>query len=198
MSDRAGLRAAKQAMRARMRELRSAIPPEERRSLAKQIEERAFALSAVRDAETVMLFSSFGAEVPTQGMIERAWEAGQRVVLPVLHQGAIHVAAVRRGQALRITRYGPREPLEDEPVPAQEIDVVVAPGLAFDRSANRLGYGGGHYDRLLGRLRPGARAIGIGFQIQLVDAVPHGRSDRPLDSVVTDREVVIGPPAPGR
>ena len=198
MSDRASLRAAKQAMRARMRELRGGIPPEERRSLAKQIEERLFAFPAIRDAKTVMLFSSFGTEVPTGEMIERAWDAGQRVALPVLHQGAIHVAALKPGQALRTTSYGPMEPPDDEPVPAEEIDVVVAPGLAFDRSANRLGYGGGHYDRLLGRLQPGAQAIGIGFQMQLVDAVPHGRSDRPLDAVVTDREVVIGPPAPGR
>ena len=198
MSDRAGLRAAKQAMRARMRELRGAIPTEERRSLANQIEERLFALPAMRDAETLMLFSSFGTEVPTQGMIERAWDAGQRVVLPLLRQGSIRVAAVRSGQALRASSYGPMEPPEDEPVPAEEIDVVVAPGLAFDRSANRLGYGGGHYDLLLGRLQPGAQSIGIGFHMQLVDAVPHGRSDRPLDAVVTDREVVIGPPAPGR
>ena len=87
--------------------------------------------------------------------------AGQRVTLPMLRQGAIHVAAVRRGQALRTTSYGPMEPLDDEPVPAEEIDVVVAPGLAFDRSANRLGYGGGHYDRLLARLQPGAQAIGM-------------------------------------
>jgi len=198
VSDRTGLRAAKQAMRVRMRELRDAIPPEERRSLAQQIEARLFALPALGDAETVMLFSSFGTEVPTQGMIERAWEAGQRVVLPLLRHGAIRVAAVRRGQALRASGYGPMEPPDDEPVPAEEIEVVVAPGLAFDGHANRLGYGGGHYDRLLWRLQPGAHTIGIGFHVQLVDAVPHGRSDWPLDAVVTDREVVIGPSAPGR
>lgn len=198
MSDRPRLRDAKLAMRARMRELRDAIPPEVRRALATQIEERLFALSAVRDAETMMLFSSFGSEVPTQAMIERAWEEGRRVALPLLRQGGIRVAAARRGQALRASSYGPMEPPDDEPVPAEEIDVVVAPGLAFDRSANRLGYGGGHYDRLLGHLRPGARTIGIGFQLQLVDAVPHGRSDRPLDRVVTDREVVTDPRAPGR
>jgi 5-formyltetrahydrofolate cyclo-ligase len=198
VSDRAGLRAAKQAMRALMRELRGAIPPEERRSLAKQVEERLFGLPAMRDAQTVMLFSSFGTEVPTQRMIERAWDAGQRVVLPLLRQGSIRVAAVRRGQALWASSYGPMEPPDDEPVASEEIEVVVAPGLAFDRSANRLGYGGGHYDRLLGRLQPDAKTIGIGFQVQLVDAVPHGRSDRPLDAVVTDREVVIGPRAPGR
>src|SRR5439155_19017898 len=131
--------------------------------------------------------------VPTEGIVERAWDAGQRVTLPMLHQGAIRVAAVRRGQALRTTSYGPMEPLDDEPVPAEEIDVVVAPGLAFDRSANRLGYGGGHYDRMLGRLQPGAQAIGIGFQMQLVDAVPPGRSGRPLGAVVNTCDVVISP-----
>lgn len=198
MSDRAGLRNAKQAMRARMRELRSAIPPEERDRLAGEIEERLFAQPPVRSATAVMLFSSFGSEVPMQGMIERAWDEGKNVLLPVLRGGSIRLAAARQGEMLFASSYGAMEPSDEHVVPAEEIDVVVAPGLAFDREGNRLGYGGGHYDRLLGGLRETAHTVGIGFHVQLVDAVPHGRSDRPLDAVVTDREVVICARSAGR
>jgi len=198
VSDRAGLRAAKQAMRAHMRELREAIPSEERDRLAGEIRERLFGMPAVQAAQTVMLFSSFGSEVPTRHMIERAWGAGQRVALPLLREGEIRAAALRPGHVLVSTSYGPMEPPDDEPVAVDAIDVVVAPGLAFDRHGNRLGYGRGHYDRLFAGLRTTARTIGIGFHVQLVDAVPHGTSDRPIDAVVTDREVVICAPAPGR
>jgi len=68
----------------------------------------------------------------------------------------------------------------------EDIDVAVVPGLAFDRRGHRVGYGGGFYDRFLGRLRPDALTVGICFSVQLVDEVPHGRGDRPVDLVVTE------------
>ena len=57
-------------------------------------------------------------------------------------------------------------------VDPDEVDLVITPGLAFDRAGHRLGYGGGHYDRYLGRARPEAPRVGIGFPLQLVDEVP--------------------------
>jgi 5-formyltetrahydrofolate cyclo-ligase len=89
------------------------------------------------------------------------------------------------------------EPALRTEVPPEEIDVVVAPGLAFDREGNRLGYGGGHYDRFLDRLGDAARVV-IGFHAQLVGSVPSGPNDRRVDLIVTDHETVIcsSPPGP--
>jgi 5-formyltetrahydrofolate cyclo-ligase len=74
------------------------------------------------------------------------------------------------------------------------IDVVVVPGLAFDPAGNRVGYGGGHYDRYLRRLARSALRVGICFPRQLVPEVPHGEGDEPVDLVVTGT-VVTGPRA---
>ena len=72
------------------------------------------------------------------------------------------------------------------------IDVVVVPGLAFDRAGFRVGYGGGNYDRFLPRLRPDAVRVGFAFGLQLLPAgkVPRGPNDEPVHHVVTERELV--------
>jgi 5-formyltetrahydrofolate cyclo-ligase len=93
----------------------------------------------------------------------------------------------RSGDPVKPSSFGALEPAAGEPVGPEEIDVVVVPGLAFDRRGHRVGYGGGFYDRFLGRLRPDALTVGICFSVQVVDEVPHGRGDRPVDLVVTEQ-----------
>jgi 5-formyltetrahydrofolate cyclo-ligase len=164
----------------------------------------------VREASTVLIFYSFGSEVPTAGIAARLASGGTRVLLPFLEEGTMAAAEFvpgTKGDLVRTT-YGPKEPAGRIRVPADEIDVVLAPGLAFDREGHRLGYGGGHYDRYLNALRPDAVRIGIAFHSLVVPVVPHGPDDESLDLVVTDREVIRCPdrtargrtdrPAPGR
>ena len=88
------------------------------------------------------------------------------------------------------TPYGPAEPARRQPVEPGQVDVVIVPGLAFDRLGRRLGYGAGFYDRWLRRVRPDTMRVGIGFSFQVVDRVPAGGSDERVDVVVTDREVI--------
>ena len=181
---------AKAALRARMRALRREIPPEERARRSALVEEALFSLLEVRRARRVLLFYSFGSEVDTSGMAGRVLGAGKSLLLPFLRAGVMEAAEVRPGEALTLTAYGPREPVRRVAVAPSSVDVVVTPGLAFDRRGHRLGYGAGHYDRYLGRLGRGAARIGVGFSIQVVDRVPTGRGDQRLDLVVTDDEVI--------
>jgi 5-formyltetrahydrofolate cyclo-ligase len=193
-----------------MRKTRAAIPSEERARLGSEIEDRVLSLPQVGRASTVLIFYSFGSEVPTAGIAARLASGGARVLLPFLEEGTMAAAEFAPGTEGNLVRttYGPKEPAGRIPVPADEIDVVVAPGLAFDREGHRLGYGGGHYDRYMNELRPDAVRIGIAFHPLVVPNVPHGSDDEPLDLVVTDREVIRCPdrtvlgrtdrPEPGR
>jgi 5-formyltetrahydrofolate cyclo-ligase len=92
--------------------------------------------------------------------------------------------------ALDLGRFGCRHPPSASPavIPA----VVLLPLLAFDRAGNRLGYGGGYYDRTLGALREFGRvlAVGVAFAAQEMTALPWGPFDRRLDQIVTEREVI--------
>lgn len=132
-------------------------------------------------------FLAIGEEIdPTPLMVRLAAE-GYRLALPVMEGKGkpLVFRAWQPGDELAETMWGIREPL-----PAAETlepDIVLGPLLAFDTTGYRLGYGGGFYDRTLARLRAlkSIVSIGIAFDEQRVDAVPHVDYDERLDWVLT-------------
>jgi 5-formyltetrahydrofolate cyclo-ligase len=189
----ARLRAAKKTLRREIRARRDAIPPDERARRSSKIADRLLALPEISGAKTVMLFSSFGSEVDTGPILVRLIGDGRTVLLPRLEDREIVAVRWSPGEPLAPGALGIGEPT-GEAVPPADIDVLVTPGVAFDRHGNRIGYGGGNYDRLLPKLRRSVPAIAIAFAMQVVDAVPVGRVDRRVDAVVTEDEVI----RPGR
>jgi 5-formyltetrahydrofolate cyclo-ligase len=181
----------KASLRRRLRQVRQSIPEQDRPGLVEQIEDAVLSLPEMEAARTVMLFYSFGSEVGTSGMAARVLGAGKRLLLPFLDEEAVMEAAeVQPGTALTLTSYGPREPAHRVAVSPGEVDVVVTPGLGFDRRGHRLGYGGGHYDRYLERMSERALRVGVAFSVQIVRHVPVEPNDQPVDVVVTDTEVI--------
>lgn len=187
---REGLNQDKAALRERMRAIRRGIAPAGRTRLAEEAARRLAELPELSKARLVMVFASFGAEISTEPAIARLAGRGRRLLLPYLVEGSMDAAEFDPGEPLEATAYGPKEPARRVAADPSAIDLVVVPGLAFDRAGHRLGYGGGHYDRYLGRLRHDALRVGICFHAQLVDLVPHGPADRRVHVVVTDREAI--------
>jgi 5-formyltetrahydrofolate cyclo-ligase len=185
-----GLLEAKEAFRRRMLAARNAIPAAERMRRSEEIARRVLQLPEAEGAGRVFTFLSFGSEVSTEPLIAGFRERGARVAVPVLEGVRMEAADLTAGAALVPSGYGAMEPAERVPVPPGEIDLVVAPGLAFDREGRRLGYGGGYFDGFLQRVRPGCAVAAIGFAEQIVDAVPVGPGDFTVRVVVTDREVL--------
>jgi 5-formyltetrahydrofolate cyclo-ligase len=181
---------AKDAVRTRMRVLRSGLPIEERIRMGGLIQDLLLALPPVREARTILLFYSFGSEVPTAGIAGALQASGRRVLLPFLDEAVMEAAELLPGRPPVVSSYGPKEPADRVPVDPAEVDVVVTPGLAFDRTGYRIGYGGGHYDRYLRRLGPHAVRVGVGFHVQVLPDVPHGPDDERLDLLVTEEETV--------
>jgi 5-formyltetrahydrofolate cyclo-ligase len=185
-----------------MEAARASILPLERLALTERIEQRLFDLPETGRARTVLIFSSFGTEVPTYRMIRRFQKAQFRVLIPYVRRGEMGAAPFVPGAWLVETGYGPREPHNPFGVDPSEIDLVVVPGLAFGRDGSRLGYGKGHFDRYLARMGDRATRVGIGFAAQLLDSVPQQAGDEPMDVVVTDAETVRVPeperPGPGK
>lgn len=183
------LKVRKRAVRRAAIERRDLLSAQERSAKSEWIVERVLALPEVGAARTVMAFWSFGSEVETSGLIERLHEAGKRVVLPRIAEREIAAVAYAPGDPVTATSFGAMEPAGADVVTAEDVDVVIVPGVAFDRRGGRVGYGGGFYDRLFSRT-PAVPAVALAFAVQLVDEVPQGRSDRRVDAIVTEDEVI--------
>lgn len=139
-------------------------------------------------ARAVALYHPFPIEVSTALLLERASAQGKAVALPITPP---------RGQPLRFVRVHPdtprlpglmntREPPGDcRDLPLSAVDLVVLPGLGWDRRGTRLGYGGGYYDRSLVGIH--APCIQLAFALQEQPGLPRDAHDRPMDGVVTEQ-----------
>ncbi|WP_334147079.1 5-formyltetrahydrofolate cyclo-ligase [Hyphomicrobium sp.] len=132
-------------------------------------------------------FLAIGEEIDPSPLMRRLIGEGYRLCLPVMEGKGkpLVFRAWSPGEPLAETMWGIREPLPE--APALDPDIVLGPLLAFDAAGYRLGYGGGFYDRTLARLRAlkPVVSIGIAFDEQKVDAVPHAEYDERLDWVLT-------------
>jgi 5-formyltetrahydrofolate cyclo-ligase len=184
------LKQAKRALRRAVVDRRDSTPPAVRAAWSRRIGERVLALPEVLGAGTVMAFWSFGSEVEMATVIERLHEGGARVTLPRVEGDDVAAVVYRPGDEVAPARFGEMEPVGLEVVPPAEVDLVLAPGVAFDRGGGRVGYGGGFYDRFLPRTRRGVPVVAVAFALQVVDEVPRGGADRPVDVIVTQDEVI--------
>jgi 5-formyltetrahydrofolate cyclo-ligase len=139
-----------------------------------------------------MAFWSFGSEISTEPLLATLHARGVTICLPRIEDGNLVPRSYTPGDATTTTSFGAREPTATAaPVDPTTIDVVVTPGLAFDRRCRRVGYGGGFFDRFFGHMAPGAFRAGVAFSLQVLDEqLPAGPSDVPVHAVVTEREVV--------
>jgi 5-formyltetrahydrofolate cyclo-ligase len=187
-SDR--LKREKRSLRARVRALRDALPERDRRRASQTIARSVLSLPETASASCVLVFASFGAEVDTTPIVLGLVERGVRVALPRVEGPDLVPIRFRPGDALVEASFGMPEPAGDDVVALDDVDAIVTPGLAFDRLGFRVGYGGGFYDRLFGAAPPGRPRIGVCFAVQLVDGIPRGAFDEPVDVVVTEAEII--------
>jgi len=187
----AELKRAKRAVRADVRAMRDAIPSSERARLSAKIGERFLELPEVRAARRVMAFWSFGSEVETGDLVRELHQRDVLVALPAIVDGDLAVRAYAPGDRVTPTSFGSAEPVDGDQLDPAAFDVIVVPGVAFDRHGRRIGYGGGFYDRFLRTVGAGAFLPSLAFQVQVVDApLPAGSFDLPVDAIVTERETI--------
>lgn len=177
----------KDDLRAEMRILRdelSARDPDAGETLADKFPLKLFE----RYGPTVAVYLPIGSEIDPRPLIGKLIEAGANLALPCVQEdGSMVYRAYQRGDMLEQRPFGLLEP--NQGVPEVNPTLVLTPLLAFDRSGNRLGYGKGHYDRALTKLREEGRVFvcGLAFFGQEVESVPAESHDVPLDWVMTER-----------
>ena len=181
----------RQQIRQQIRQRRRALTPEQQTQFALHAADRMMTYPPVLLAQTVAVFLSFDGELDTRPLIDQLWRAGKRVYLPVLHPfspGNLLFLHYHPSSDLVVNRLNIREPKLDvrDVLPLSQLDVLVTPLVAFDAAGQRLGMGGGFYDRTLQnwrqhRLQP----VGYAHDCQQVDALPTEQWDIPLPAVIT-------------
>ncbi|CAN5144857.1 5-formyltetrahydrofolate cyclo-ligase [soil metagenome] len=190
--DRA-VREAKATLRRRLLAARRTLAPADHARMSRGIAERLYGLQIYRDARTVHLYvGAIGGEVATRDIVEESLAEGKRVFCPRVARGPdrIETYGIRSLDDLGPGIGGLWEPDPDRAPPGaiDEIDLVVVPGIAFDRQGWRIGFGAGFYDRFLGGLQ--SESAALAFSLQLMTEVPHSEQDIPVDWIVTEAETI--------
>ncbi|MDD4908388.1 MAG: 5-formyltetrahydrofolate cyclo-ligase [Candidatus Omnitrophica bacterium] len=175
------------------REIRSKIllrlkrqKEETRNTKSQNIEQKLFRSKVFKKAKIVMLYVSFDGEVNTEGMIKKAQKLGKIIALPVCNARTCMIAPCILESSMTLSKglYGILEPRVKKSVALNKIDLVVVPGVAFDKKGNRLGRGKGYYDRFLRLLPPDIPRIGLAYDFQILPSIPVSCIDQPVNRVI--------------
>jgi len=196
---------AKKEIRSAMRRRLAALTDAQREAGAGDVFAQIEAMEAFARARTVALYNALPGEIPTAAVIGRWRAEGKRIVLPCVEGGEMIFRNID-DRGMREGCFGIGEPCGQAADPS-EIDLMIVPGVAFDRSGHRLGRGKGFYDRFLAQCAAGQNAkslntnelglerhdtaghyiykIGVCYPFQLVDSLPREPHDQPVDAVIT-------------
>jgi 5-formyltetrahydrofolate cyclo-ligase len=182
-----GVQEDKAVLRKQLLAARAALSTEERREAGRLIRDALLELPALQMAGTVAAYYSIGAEPDTRGLVFALWKRGTYVLLPLLRpDGDLDWASYEGPDSLVPGPRGLAEPGEPPRGVAavSRADVVLAPALAVDGAGNRLGRGGGSYDRALARVGPLIPVIALLYDDELLGRVPAEPHDTPVRAAV--------------
>jgi 5-formyltetrahydrofolate cyclo-ligase len=188
------LRDAKRALRARILAARDAMAEPLRFRASRVIADALLARADLAAAHTVLVTLPFGSEWDTRPLIEALLHRGKVVAVPRVNVTTRMIDLLVITHAVDDVTAGYRgisEPaIHCAAIATTEVDWILVPGVAFDASGRRLGYGGGYYDRLLPHARQDARRVAGAFELQIVQSVPAAPHDLSVDVVVTEERLI--------
>ncbi len=186
------IRPIKKKLRAQAKEMRLSMSPVVKQSLDRKIKNKLLNLWAVREADTVLCYVSTNIEVDTKDFINTLLQMGKRVAVPRCEGGKseMNFYFINSLDELSPGSFGVEEPesLKENLCLQTQGSVCIVPAFMFDKNGYRLGYGKGYYDRYLSRYE--GTTVGICYSSNLKDKLYHGKYDRAVDLVVTDKDII--------
>jgi 5-formyltetrahydrofolate cyclo-ligase len=182
----------KQSLRSQLLARRRALSHDAWRASSLSAQSNLLSLAEYSRAGCVALYASVHKEVDTTGILKDAFDSGKRVLYPALCGKDMVFRQVLELENLQEGAFGILEPcptcIEQQ---ADEADLIVVPGVAFDLSGHRIGFGRGYYDRFLQHPGSDTRLVGLCHEFQLVDCgIPAERHDIKMEIIVTDRRII--------
>jgi 5-formyltetrahydrofolate cyclo-ligase len=185
----------KRTLRKKIIALRDKLTPAEIKAKSTLIAEKLYSLPAYMQAEKIMFFIDFGSEVSTRSMVEETIKRGKVALAPKAlpeTRELVPSQILDWDSDLAPGAYNILEPRDCalRPFKPEEIDLLIVPGVAFDIKGNRLGYGGGYYDRFFLQLKPGVLLAALVFDLQIQPEIPVEEWDRRVDMVITEKRII--------
>lgn len=192
----------KESIRINMRARRAELTPLHIRQASVRIQRAVIKLPEWAAARRVCVYLALPAEAQTRALLAACWKTGKQVLVPAYRKKFLRydLARLRPDDSVKAGHWAVPEParprwatpnlVSPNRVRPTHVDLVVIPGLAFDRTGGRIGHGLGHYDRLLaGKTMQQAFKVGLALECQMLERVPMNARDIRLDAVVTERAV---------
>ena len=174
------------------KKLRNEISIQERKNKSELIA-RKFLTDFLNDSYTTyFVYNSFSSEVETGDIIQKLWESDKKILIPRCNTDELTMKAVVYNPQEKLTPniYGIAEN-ESAVDFGEEIDVIVLPGIAFDITGTRIGFGKGYYDRFINSLVDTPVLVGLCFEEQLCkEKLPFDEHDKKVDYIITDRQII--------
>ena len=182
----------KKTIRKIIQAARDRIPLKERLKKTKQIAEKFIQTDEYRRAKTILIYYPFRSELDTTIIIKKACKDNKNIILPRVFGKDLNLYLVENLKTqLKKGSYSIMEPVISlcKPVIISDIDLAVIPGVCFDKDLNRIGYGGGFYDRLLPKLNKDVIKVALCFEMQIIDRIPVSESDVKVDKIITESNI---------
>ena len=173
----------KKALRKEIREKKRAMAQEEIISRSEKLGELFLSSEAYRNAKTVYGYLPYNQEVRTVPILEQALKDGKKVAVPKIYGDTMKFLYLDDLSKVEKNSMGIPEPVADTPVAEDKTALVLMPGVAFTKKGDRMGYGGGFYDRFLAE-EPNHPTLALCYDFQIVEHLPTEEFDIPVDTVL--------------
>jgi 5-formyltetrahydrofolate cyclo-ligase len=180
----------KPQLRREIEALRKTLEPGEIETMSSKIIANTEKLEPFHSAKIVALYKAIPGEVNLDALFQTCWNLGKTTCIPIFNaiSKIYEMAIVSKETDYKTGHYGIKEPSSPTLTPIKSIDLIAVPGMAFDPHGNRLGRGGGYYDRLLNGFS--GFSVAVAFDFQILNQIPCDAHDRPVQAIVTPSEII--------
>ena len=171
---------------------RNSIDNNTKEEMDRELFNKLINLDLYKEAKNIFIYLSFGSEIDTKPIIDRALEEEKEVYIPKIYKINKEMKAIRLNsfEDLEENSMGILEPKDDSNfIDKENIDLIIVPGAVFDLEGNRIGYGGGYYDRFLSNIKDKRNKIVLAYDLQIVDNIEAEEHDIKVDYIITNSRI---------
>jgi 5-formyltetrahydrofolate cyclo-ligase len=181
----------KSKIRKRILNVRNNMSKEDVKKNSNAIMDKITSLDIYKHSKVVFIYMDFKNEVMTSNLIKRMLCEKKRIVIPYTDSinTVLIPSEITKESDLKQNSFGYFEPKSILPVNIEEIDLVIVPGVVFDKNLNRIGFGKGYYDKILNRLKPSAKKVALAHDFQVLEDIPAEEHDVKMDMIITEKNI---------